>query len=133
MTRLPVRLLLVVLLSSFAPSPVLDGPVAAQEGVVRMPAEGMSIGIRFGLKDKQPSAWNGKISLSHGEVVAMEVSPRKTGRAGEGAWQLRTVAQAKPARKSVHDPKRAKLVYPRLTVTVDAPMTAKATVTTEQG
>ena len=109
-----------------------DTHTAGQDGTVRMPADGMSIRIQFGLKDRQPSTWNGEIRLSTGEVVAMEVSPTQTGSAADGAWQLRTLPQAKPARKSVHDPKLSRLVQPVLTVSVDAPPTAKATVKTEQ-
>jgi len=133
MNRSPVRLLLAGLLSLFVSSAVRQHSAAAQEQGVRIPSEGVSIGIQFGLKDKRTSVWDGEISLSHGSVVAMEVLPRQTGRAADGAWQLRTVPRAKPARKSVHDPKVARLVHPLLTVTVDAPMTATATVTTQNG
>jgi len=107
--------------------------VAAQDDGLQMPANGMSIRIQFGLKDKQPTSWDGQISLAQGAVVGMEVSPPRSGKARDGSWQLRTVPSAKPARKSVHDPKLPKIVQPVLNITVDAPLTTKAAVTTKQG
>lgn len=131
MNRLTASTLLMFGLSLGASPFSSIGQLAAQDDVLRMPANGISIRIQFGLKDKEPTSWDGQITLAQGTVVGMEVSPPRSGKASDGSWQLRTVPPVKPARKSVHDPKLPKIVQPVVTLTVDAPLTMKASVKTK--
>lgn len=93
------------------------------QGPVLVSSNGLSAQITLGLRDKEPTEWDGQVSLSEGKITRLE-----TGRAEDkvegGGWKLRSRRLAGPL---------SPILPVRLFATFDAPPTAKLNVTTKQG
>ena len=99
---------------------VADRPVA-------MPAN-LTAGVMIlGLKDQEPTFWEGTITLSAGKLLSTDVvlaNPKATTK--DGTFKVRSIAAPK-------QPKQDPMIRPTLRLTLDAPPTASVTVTTKQG
>ena len=100
---------------------------------VDMPAAGTVLRISLGLKDREPTDWDGRIEVSQGEVVDVVVQPVRAGKAERNSWKAKSQPPKKLPQKSVHDPKQAKLERPVVLATLDASQAAKVSVVTNQG
>ncbi len=100
---------------------------------VTMPTAGAVLRMRLALKDKKPTPWDGKITLSEGQVLEVAVQPARAGQVRRDSWEVTARKPAKPPRRSVHDPKLPTLDRPVLLVTLNAPPTAAVSITTKQG
>ena len=90
-----------------------------------MPLNGVAVQLTLGLKDAQPTDWDGDIKLSEGKVVRLDALLVQQDRIDGSGWKIRSrrqgAAQNAPIRPA------------QLFATLDAPLTAKADVTTQQG
>ncbi|MCS7168282.1 MAG: hypothetical protein RMI91_03990 [Gemmatales bacterium] len=108
--------------SSQAPRPARPAPSA-----VPMTPTMTAVQIELGLKDEQPTRWDGEVHLSEGKLLDMQVS--------FGGPMARVDGQRFIARSTL-DKKKKKdggIVRPSLLILVDAPATAQIQVKTEQG
>lgn len=100
-------------------------PVAAQG--VPMPTRGVTVQIRLGLQDKEATAWDGRLEVVPGRLLALVGPTRRGDRVGEGSWRLRT----RPAGGQRGQQQRIQPVV--LRATLDGPPTAVVKITTPQG
>jgi len=100
---------------------------------VPMPLNGVTVQVTLGLKDSEPSDWDGEVKVSEGKVAGLEARSAQGDEAKGSAWKLRTRRQAagKAKGKGKMDTGAPRPVD--LWVTLDAPSTAKVEVTTKQG
>lgn len=105
---------------------VLVGPSAVAEPVA-MPLRGATLRISLGLKDTGAASWDGTIELSQGQVLAVTAQPPRPAAIQGASWKLKTREQTTKGKSE------KTLVRPVLVATLDAPKTAKVTVTTAQG
>ena len=96
---------------------------ARQQAAV--PPEGATLRISLGLQDTATTPWDGKIELSTGSVLAVEVETPAVGSAEGDSWKLTTQVPATGPRPQ---PTR-----PVLLVALDAPDAASVSVSTAQG
>jgi hypothetical protein len=100
---------------------VADRPVA-------MPANLTAVVMTLGLKDQEPTFWEGTVSLSAGKLLSTDVvlaNPKATTK--DGTFKVRSIAAPKQPKQQ--DP----MIRPTLRLTLDAPPTTRVTVTTKQG
>ncbi|HXG09430.1 MAG TPA: hypothetical protein VNK04_06545 [Gemmataceae bacterium] len=103
--------------------------VRAEGKPIPMPANLISLEVALGLKDKQPTAWDGQVQLSQGKVIEIDVLRGGPNAKAEGnRFTARSVLgkEAKKKKKEVVDPIL-------LRVTLDAPAAATVTLETKQG
>jgi hypothetical protein len=95
---------------------------------IPMPAGLTSLEISLGLKDQEPTAWDGAIKLSEGKVVSLDILRGGANAKAEGnQFKVRST-------KGGDQPKKKDVIAPaRLRATVEAPPTASVTVETKQG
>ncbi len=93
--------------------------------LVPMPLDGVAVQLTLGLKDTQPTDWDGDIKLSEGKVVRLDARLVQQDRIDGSAWKIRSRRQGAA--------QNAPMRPVQLIVTLDAPLTAKADVTTRQG
>jgi hypothetical protein len=98
---------------------------AVTNSLAPMPLDGVAVQLTLGLKDTQPTDWDGDIKLSAGKVVRLEARLVQQDRLEGSAWKMRSRRQG-PAQNAPMRPVQ-------LFATLDAPLTAKAEVTTRQG
>jgi len=125
-----------------------DAPGGAEIRALR--ADAVAVRLMLGVGDAQPQAWDGKVTIDQGEIVALEGARFRAGDVvtGPDSWKARSAAapkaQAKaklaglsPAAKKAALAKRAAqqqaVSATGLIVQVKAPETATLTVNTEQG
>jgi hypothetical protein len=109
------------------PSEAGDAPVA--DAPVNMPADLAGLLISLGLKDAQPTDWDGEIVVSAGRLLALDVAqgnPKAT--VDGGKFRVRTTVA-----KAANPKKKDTVNRPMLRVTLDAPPLARIKVTTQQG
>ena len=102
---------------------------AAPAGGTAVPVRGATIQVTFGLKDAQPAAWDGKLAVSSGKLLDLRIDGKggpKNQVAGD-SWKLtsRQVMNRKL--------KKPVMVPAVLFATLDAPPTAKVTISTPRG
>jgi len=113
MVRIATLLLLAVL------------PLAA--GETPMPLQGATLRIALGVKDKQPTPWDGKLEVSTGKALSLIGAGPKRQPFDPAGWKLGTTAQRG------RNPLRRNLARPTLLAVLDAPPTATVSFTTAQG
>jgi hypothetical protein len=99
---------------------------SADQPVV-MPGNLTGVVMHLGLKDETPTDWDGKITVSTGKVVAVDIvqgNPKAFTK--DATFSVRSVAVKKAAKKDT-------MLRPIVRVTLDAPPTARVTVTTKKG
>jgi hypothetical protein len=90
-----------------------------------MPANLVGLDIALGLQDKEPARWDGEVQVSEGRILGLEVR--------QGGPQAKAEGNRFTARSRRMMVQRQVVVGPELQVNLDAPLSAKVTVTTEQG
>ncbi len=102
-----------------------------------MPLRGSTLRLRFGLKDKKPTSWDGKIELPEGRIIRLRKDPPGTGKIDGDTWKLGTrwPADKKNQKKNQKkaEKKERELVRPGLMIDLDAPGEAKVSLRTQQG
>jgi hypothetical protein len=91
----------------------------------QMPLNGVAVQFTFGLKDKEPTDWDGEIKVSEGKVARLDARLVQQDNVQGSAWKLRSRQQGMGANATIRSV--------QLLATLDAPPTAKADVTTKQG
>ncbi len=112
---------------------LIGGAATALAEAVTVPANGVSLQVHFGLKDRAETDWSGQLRLSRGSVVGIQVVPSQNGTAEGNTWKVRTRENRKRRRVSIHDPVPPKWLRPSLLVTLDAPADATVRFQTPQG
>ncbi|MCS6859374.1 MAG: hypothetical protein NZT92_03520 [Abditibacteriales bacterium] len=90
-----------------------------------MPLDGVAVQLTLGLKDAQPTDWDGDLTLSEGKVVRLDARLVQQDRLEGSAWKMRSRRQGAA--------QNAPMRPVQLFATFDAPLTAKVEVTTRQG
>ncbi len=101
--------------------------VAPPGAAAALPLRATSFVLTLGLKDAAPTPWDGKITLSEGRVVAIEIlSAAQGAKVAGNSWTARSAAAGGRGKK-------ARATPVRLRITLDAPRGAKAQISTAQG
>ena len=123
MTRLSTLPLLLLLVPA----------VPAQERPLR------ALNIEFGVKDAEPTNWNGSVAIDKGEIVKLRGHQFKEGESigANNSWEARTDDWVRPT-GGMHPhelpfPQPTRVMTTGVTVYYKAPNDAKITVKTEQG
>jgi hypothetical protein len=104
----------------------LARPARPQPASVAMPASVTAIQITLGLRDKEPTRWDGEVQLSEGKLLDLRVA--------FGGAQAKVQGQRFIARSALDKKmKKQGVQSPQLQLLVDAPATATIRVKTEQG
>ena len=62
-----------------------------------VPRNGLSLTIRLGLKDKAPTRWNGRLSLSVGNMLAIEARTSKIASVRGNRWKAASFLEGQVA------------------------------------
>src|SRR5262249_21664822 len=128
--------LLVTLAAVLACWPARQGPAGLQadqpaprkrpaEKPIPMAADLIGLEFEFGLKDEQPTKWDGEIEVSEGKVALLEaVRPPNAGAKG-ATFHGRSVVRMMMQQQTI--------VHPIFRCNLAAPASATVTVKTEQG
>jgi hypothetical protein len=96
---------------------------------ITVPANLVGLTISLGLKDQKPTDWEGDVSVSEGKIVSLETVRGNPKAKVEGShFSLRSFFGKGEKKK-----KKDTLLTPIIRVNLDAPPSAKVTVTTGQG
>ncbi len=122
-----------VLLVGHSRSPQTEAqeqPKAAIGQPVVMPGQLTGVLLTFGLKDQKGTEWDGEVAVSQGKVVSIDIvegGPKATAQGSK--FNVKTVFYPKKIEKK----KEGAIIRPSVRVTLDAPPSARVTVTTKQG
>ncbi|MFQ5809573.1 MAG: hypothetical protein ACE5JM_08140, partial [Armatimonadota bacterium] len=94
---------------------------------VPMPTSGAAVQIRLGLRDKEPAAWDGRLEVAPGRVVALVAPGRQAAQVTADGWKLKTRTAGQRQRQ------RRQIQPIVLLATLEAPPTAIVRVTTPKG
>jgi flagellar basal body-associated protein FliL len=104
----------------------LARPARPQPASVAMPASATAIQITLGLRDEEPTRWDGEVQLSEGKLLDLRVA--------FGGAQAKVEDHRFIARSALDEQmKKQGVQSPQLQLLVDAPATATIRVKTEQG
>jgi len=91
---------------------------------IPMKPDGVTVQLTFGLKDSQPTDWEGELKLTPGKVERLDARLLNGDRLEGSTWKLRSRRQGQGA--------NAQIQPATLFVTFDAPLGAKVEVTAKQ-
>jgi hypothetical protein len=117
----------------------VEGPGPRDSQPVAMPTDLVGLEVRLGLRDAVPSEWTGEVKVSEGRVVGIEVDRSGAGARVEGSrFSVATTKKAVVAKKKKKAAAKKKQqqaagIGSVLQVTLDAPPTARVTLSTGQG
>jgi hypothetical protein len=105
------------------------GDAPTNDPAVSMPGNLAGLLISLGLKDEQPTDWDGEITVSAGKLLALHVAQgNPKAQVQDGHFRVRTTLA-----KAANPKKKDTVNRPMLRVTLDAPASARIKVATKQG
>jgi hypothetical protein len=114
-----------------ASGPSREGPKARKSRPagkpIAMAADRVSLEIIFGLKDEEPTIWDGEVQVSRGKVRSLRLQragPQQS-KVKDATFNVRSFRRALPMQQGI--------VRPILHVDLEAPEAARITLKTEQG